>query len=248
MAKRYGYKAIELFFEDLEALAAELAGGQSAENQILAADRIRTMCEDRDIAILCLQPFSNTEGLKDREERARRLHQLKFWFQLARVLGTNMIQIPSTFQPESQMSGDMDLIVADLQEVADLGLQQTPPIRYVFEALSFGTHINTWEQSWEVIQRVDRPNFGLCLDTFNIAGRIYADPASATGLADKDNADKGYEGWVSLELFNRRMADEGKDIPEELARRGAASWTKLVRDLKLKVDVPQDANRVIASL
>lgn len=30
-------------------------------------------------------------------------------------------------------------------------------------------------------QRVDRPNFGICLDTFNMAGRIYADPASASG-------------------------------------------------------------------
>lgn len=29
---------------------------------------------------------------------------------------------------------------------------------------------NTWEHIWEICKRVDRPNFGLCLDTFHICG------------------------------------------------------------------------------
>lgn len=29
---------------------------------------------------------------------------------------------------------------------------------------------NTWEHTWEICKRVDRPNFGLCLDTFQICG------------------------------------------------------------------------------
>lgn len=29
---------------------------------------------------------------------------------------------------------------------------------------------NIWENTWEVCKRVDRSNFGLCLDTFQIAG------------------------------------------------------------------------------
>lgn len=48
--------------------------------------------------------------------------------------------------------------------------------------------------------------------------------------------DLGFKGWVSLELFNRRMSDEGSHVAEELAYRGAVSWAKLVRDLQLKTD------------
>jgi 4-hydroxyphenylpyruvate dioxygenase len=168
----------------------------------------------------------------------------------------------------------------------------------------------------------------MCLDTFNIAGRIYADPASPTGrtpdaeeavresisrlVAEVDvskvfyvqvvDAERlqtplveghafynsqqparmswsrncrlfygerdlgaylpvkeiasaffhglGYQGWVSLELFNRRMADDGPEVPEELALRGAVSWAKLVRDMDLgkTPDYPNTSRRVAASL
>lgn len=40
-----------------------------------------------------------------------------------------------------------------------------------------------------MVKRVGRPNFGLCLDTFNIAGKVWADPTSPTGKtanADED--------------------------------------------------------------
>ncbi len=73
----------------------------------------------------------------------------------------------------------------DLREVADLGLRQQPAIRFVYESLGWGTRINTWEQCWEVVRRVDRPNFGICLDTFNIACAIYADPKSPTSRAPR---------------------------------------------------------------
>lgn len=36
------------------------------------------------------------------------------------------------------------------------------------------------------MQTVDRPNFGLCLDTYNIAGREFGDPASADGQTSPD--------------------------------------------------------------
>jgi 4-hydroxyphenylpyruvate dioxygenase len=266
------------------------------------------------LEIICLQPFAGYEGLTDRTEHKRRIEELRFWFQLAQILRTDSVQIPSSFLPEDQTSADVDLIVADLIELADLGLQQSPPIRFVYEALCFATHTDTWEKSWDIVQRIDRPNFGLCLDTFNILGRIYADPASPTGKIPNAEAivresivrlkeridikkvfyvqvvdaerlarplvkghafysagqrprmswsrncrlfygetahgaylpvlelartifkDLGFEGWVSLELFNRLMSDPGSWVPETLARRGAISWQKLVNDLDLHVD------------
>ncbi|KAI1347114.1 xylose isomerase-like protein [Xylaria sp. FL0043] len=327
MARAYGYQGIELFYEDLVDIAEQLPGGDCQSNELEAANIIRRLCQERGIAILCLQPFTHYEGLLDRQEHLRKIEKLEFWFQLARALRTDMVQIPSSFGPASEISEDINLAVADLQEVADMGLQQNPPIRFVYEALCFGTRYNTWEQSWDIVQAVDRPNFGLCLDTFNIAGRIYADPAAASGrtpncdeavrdciagLIAKVDVQKvfyvqvvdaerlasplveghkfynpeqtarmswsrncrlfygekdrgaylpvaeisraifhglGFEGWVSLELFHRRMADPDAVVPKELASRGAMSWAKLVRDMKLRVEEGfSDFGRMTASL
>jgi len=230
-------------------------------------------------------------------------------------LGTDLVQIPSSFLPADRVSDDVGLIVADLRAAADLAAAADPPVRLVYESLAWGTRVDTWEACWDVARAVDRPNFGICLDTFNIAARIYADPTVPGGVAGPDAADAvrqslerllervdvarvfyvqvvdaerlrvplgpghafhvdgqpprmswsrncrlfygeedrgaylpvreiaaaifhglGFEGWVSLELFNRRMSDEDPAVPEELARRGAASWVKLVQDLGLKVE------------
>jgi len=48
---------------------------------------------------------------------------------------------------------------------------------------------------------VDRPNFGMCLDTFNIAGRVYADPAAPDGKTPNADADMK----KSLEAMVRRV-------------------------------------------
>jgi 4-hydroxyphenylpyruvate dioxygenase len=39
-----------------------------------------------------------------------------------------------------------------------------------------------------LVERVDRSNFGICLDTFNITGRIYADPTSIDGKTSNADA------------------------------------------------------------
>ncbi|KAI0390823.1 xylose isomerase-like protein [Xylariaceae sp. FL0594] len=316
MAHAYGYKGIELFHEDLADFAQQLPlpnSPSTRERELGAARIVRKLCRERGISIVCLQPFMHYEGLLDRQEQARKLEKLQFWFQLARALGTDMIQIPSSFGPAEELSDDMDVIVRDLQKVADMGLQCNPPVRFVYEALCFGTRWNKWEQSWEIVQGVDRPNFGICLDTFNIAGRVYADPASPTGRTpDCEEATKesiarlvrhidvekvfyvqvvdaerlsspvvpgheffdpsqsarmswsrncrlfygerdrgaylpiedisraifqglGYRGWVSMELFHRRMADADPGVPRELASRGAVAWKKLVGDMGLSM-------------
>ncbi|KAI0400104.1 xylose isomerase-like protein [Xylaria palmicola] len=327
MAQMYGYQGLELFYEDLVDVAEQLPGGNSPKNELEAARIIRQLCHERGITILCLQPFAHYEGLVDRQEHLKRIEKLQFWFRLAHALGTDMVQIPSSFGPASEISEDVSLAVADLQKVADMGLRQNPPIRFVYEALCFGTRYNTWEQSWDMVRAVDRPNFGLCLDTFNIAGRVYADPASPSGrtsncdeavrdcitrlsasvdvrkvfyvqvvdaerlaaplveghrfydpqqtprmswsrncrlfYGEKDRGaylpvaeisraifqGLGFKGWVSMELFHRRMADSDPMVPRELASRGATAWAKLVRDMKLRTeDTPSDIGRMTASL
>lgn len=338
MAQKYGYQGIEMFYEDLIDLARKSSpehhtspadSDPSQEAQLATARQIRQMCKARSLEIICLQPFAGYEGLLDPAQQERHIAKLHFWIDLAHELGTDTIQIPSSFLPPGQVTEDLGAIAADLRRVADIGAEASPPVRYVYEALCWGTRVDTWERCWDVVRRVDRPNLGVCLDSYNIAGRIYADPAAASGTtADADGAvarsmerlvagmdvakvfyvqivdaerlgaplvaghrfhdaaqpprmswsrncrlfygeeergaylpvreiseaifrGLGFEGWVSLELFNRRMGDEDPEVPEELARRGAVSWDKLVKDMDLTVDPPAavaDEPRIWAAL
>lgn len=195
-AASHGIQGIEIFYEDLVYFASELSGNPTPDNptpdndQILtAAARIKALCDELHLTIIGLQPFLFYEGLLDREQHARLIEKIKFWFQIARCLGTDTIQIPANFLPADQLTGDMDVIVGDLLELADLGLAQDPPIRFAYEALCWSTHVDTWELSWEVAKKVDRPNFGLCLDTFNIAGRVWGDPAAPDGKTPNADAE-----------------------------------------------------------
>ncbi|KAJ5113115.1 hypothetical protein N7456_001649 [Penicillium angulare] len=190
-AGKAGFKGIEIFYEDLDYEARKIAGSDnpSPENLIQAAERIYSICEAQGLEIIGLQPFLFYEGLKDREQHAKLIEKLKLWFKLAKTLHTTTIQIPANFLPADQLTDDLDIIARDLQQVSDMGAAENPPIRFAYENLCWSTFIDTWEKVWDVVKRVDRPNFGMCLDTFNIAGRVWADPASPTGKTPNADAD-----------------------------------------------------------
>ena len=186
-ASEAAYKAVDIIYEDLE-YAANSHGEASPENLLVGAGEVRKLCNAHSLTIVGLQPFLFYEGLTDRSEHAKKIEKLKLWFQLVKALGTDIIQIPTNFLTEN-ITGDMEFIVQDMVEVADLGQQENPPVRFAYENLAWGTYIDTWDRMWEIVRRVDRPNFGCCLDTFNIAGRIWADPASITGTTPNAASD-----------------------------------------------------------
>ncbi|GFF44049.1 3-dehydroshikimate dehydratase [Aspergillus udagawae] len=327
-ASRHGYEGIELFFDDLDCLAHSSFNGC----HIAAAHEVRRLCDSLHLSIICLQPFLFYEGLLDRTQTEHLLtEKLPKWFQIAHILNTDLIQIPSNFLPPDpatgapRTTGDLGLIISDLQRIADLGAAQSPPFRFVYEALAWGTHISTWEQAWAAVSAANRPNLGLCLDTFNLAARVYADPAAPSGktphaetdlaaslsrLREQVDATKvfyiqivdgerlsapldenhpfhvpgqpprmswsrnarlfpfeeghggylpvldvaraffelGFEGWVSLELFSRTLADPDPATPEKHAVRGWRGWRKLVEALKLEVSTSPSSHVSDASL
>lgn len=57
-------------------------------------------------------------------------------------------------------------------------------MRLAYENWCWSTHAPTWRDVWEIVNAVDRPNIGLCLDTFQTAGSEWADPTSASGVID----------------------------------------------------------------
>ncbi|OGM49673.1 hypothetical protein ABOM_001911 [Aspergillus bombycis] len=246
-----GFEAIELFFEDLEFLAKSYPGGFTYENQVKAAHAIRKLCDDRGIQILSLQPFIFYEGLLDRAAHETHIAKLKVWFELLKILGADLIQIPTNFLP-SGITGDRDIIVQDLVEVADLGLQQEPAVRFVYEGMAWGTFIDTWEEVWDIVQRVDRPNFGILLDTFQIPAREWADPSAADGrleggeerlnasldrlVATVDLSKVFYIQIGDAELPSTPVTEEHEwHLPGQPAR---MSWARNARTFNDDADIP----------
>lgn len=121
-AQANGIKGIELFFEDLEYFAREKIGHTaSSEDLIEAASSVFTLCQARNLEIVCLQPFSGYEALKNRAEHDAMIEKAKLWFRIAKELKTDMVLVPATFRECEALIDSVDVIVADLQQLADLG-------------------------------------------------------------------------------------------------------------------------------
>jgi len=187
-----GLKGVEICYNNLVHHAISRFPTKSDDvehHQLLeAAKDIKRQCDELHLTIIVLQPFSHYDGLLDSELHQRMVARFERWLDIAKALGCDTIQIPSN-ATASGTTGDLDKVVADMVEIADLAAKHDPAVKLAYEALSWGAHIDLWEQSWEVVQRVDRSNFGLCLDTYHIAARVFADPASESGQMPNAKAD-----------------------------------------------------------
>ncbi|KAJ5107862.1 AP endonuclease family 2 [Penicillium angulare] len=299
-AAKAGFNGLEIVFSDLESYS------KSLNVSILdTADKVKELCNQSGLEILSLAPFENYEG--DRSPLNDRLEKAKLWIDIARRLQAPYMQIPSHYGPDAQ--GNTEIIVSELRQLADLGSSKQPLVSIAYEALSWGTHCSTWEDSLKIVNAVERPNFGLCIDNFHVVTKVWGDAFALSGkfpdadrqleetlqrfvtgcplekiffiqLSDGEKFDppfskehpwylegeapqftwsrharpfpletqfgaympmteivrswlleKGYNGWVSLEIFDRRMRDENNG-PEDSARRGVESWRKLQASLK----------------
>ena len=76
-----------------------------------------------------------------------------------------------------------------------------------------GIHIDTWDGTYDIVKKVHRPNFGLCLDAFHIAGRVYGYPIVASGAnpaAERDmkaSLDKMVEQLDVKKIFYFQVGD-----------------------------------------
>lgn len=170
-----GFDGIELFMEDLQPFATRLG-----VTRVEAAERFRKLLDEHQLGIVCVGSMENWEGntIKSLEDR---LNEAREWIDIAHAVGTDLVQISCTEISES--TGDESVIVSEFRELADLGIQydSNRPIRFAYEALGWGTHIADWEDSLRIVDAVSRPNFGLCLDTYHVLGRIWADPSLPSG-------------------------------------------------------------------
>ena len=299
LAAQYGFSGIEVVYTDLknysEARSISIQQG---------AEQIRTLCAQLKLTILSLAPFENFEGHSS--PFSERFSNARHWIDIARILGATYLQVPAQY--DKNCTGDRNVIVSELRQLTDLGNAQQPEVAIAYEPMSWSINHSTWESALDLIEAIDRPNFGLCLDSFHIITKLWASPFTASGkYPDADAAlrdsltrfirdcpmdrlfyiqvsdgerfnppfsdkhpwytdgeapeftwskharpfplemdmggympvveflrktvvEKGFDGWVGLEIFDRRMRDE-RFKPEIAAMRAQESWKKLIKGL-----------------
>lgn len=87
-----------MFWEDLVYAARKFdpAATETSEGPILqAAAWARELCDTQGLEIFVLQPFLNYDGLLDPKAHELMITKLRFWFKVAKILGTKMFQVPS---------------------------------------------------------------------------------------------------------------------------------------------------------
>src|SRR5919201_370201 len=107
--------------------------------------------------------------LRDFEGLEGHLHEYKVdvakaMLEMCRALGSRVLLVCSSASPHA--SDDAERLARDLRKLATLAVPLD--IRIAYEALSWGKHVSEYPQAWEIVQRAERHNLGLALDSFHI--------------------------------------------------------------------------------
>ncbi|KAE8547649.1 hypothetical protein EYB25_009442 [Talaromyces marneffei] len=304
-AAHHGFSALEIVYNDLATYAASKTPKITIQ---AAAKDISSLCASHNISILSLNPFKNFEGHSS--PLSERLDSARHWIEVASLLQAQHLQVPSQFDTENS-TGDENVVISELQQLADMAAKIAPGLRIAYEAVAWGSYVDTWQDSLRIVELVNRANFGVCLDSFHVVARLWGDIMSESGkqetgqnvddalrqsldefglacpldkifyvqLSDGEKyspplspehrfyeasfpsaltwsrntrpfpleteyggympvtevakawlVEKGWKGYVSLEVFDWRMREEGNG-PKDNARRGIESWRKLVAEL-----------------
>jgi len=107
--------------------------------------------------------------LRDFEGLSGHLHAYKVdvakgMLEMCHAAGSNLLLVCSS--TSAHAGNDPELLARDLRKLAMLAIPFN--IRIAYEALSWGKHVNQYPQAWEIIERADRANLGLALDSFHM--------------------------------------------------------------------------------
>ncbi|KAH7130927.1 xylose isomerase-like protein [Dactylonectria macrodidyma] len=193
-----GFEAIELAMPDILSYGKVLSGSQPHADDYDAivdiAKQIKSVADELNLEILMLQPFSNFEGWKKGEQDKKReeaFDRARGWMRVMEAVGTTMLQVGSS--DSEGIASSFDDLASDLAELADL--LATKGFRIAYENWCWATQAPTWKTVWEIVQKANKPNIGLCLDTFQTAGGEYGDPTTTTGLVEASSEEERQSRW-----------------------------------------------------
>ncbi|CEQ40791.1 SPOSA6832_02449 [Sporobolomyces salmonicolor] len=200
-AARAGFTSLELFDLDWQnyrdAFARErslpLPATEGDPTSKAAAGELGRLAREHGIEFSCWQPLRNFEGFVDDEDRRKSRVYAKGILDVMPLLGTTLLLCCTTSTPSPATTGDLSTCAADLAWLTDEAAARSPAIRVMYEALS-----KRWQDAWEVIEKVNKPNLGLCLDSFNTLALEWADPYKPDGKLSDDVDEKLEENMAEL--------------------------------------------------
>ncbi|CAI4212323.1 unnamed protein product [Parascedosporium putredinis] len=177
-----------------------------------AGRQLGQLVRAHNLEIIVLQPFSNFEGWPaGSQEREDAFTRARGWIRIMEAVGTDMLQVGSS--DSEGITADGARLAADLGELADLLLEKN--FRLAYENWCWATRAPRWKDVWTIVKQADRPNIGLCLDTFQSAAT-------------------GFRGWFSVEVFDGKFESKyGNDL-NKFAKKARETHEKLLRDVDEK--------------
>lgn len=173
-----GFDGIEIFEQDLVTSS-------------LSPEEVRSMAADLGLSLDLYQPFRDFDSVPE-ELLAANLRRAEAKFRLMSRLGMDTILVCSNVATAS--IDDDELRAAQLSRLASLA--GSHGVKVAYEALAWGKYVNDYEHAHRLVQLVDHPNLGTCLDSFHILSR------------DWDTAP--IEGFDPAKIFFVQVADAPK--------------------------------------
>jgi 4-hydroxyphenylpyruvate dioxygenase len=127
---------------------------------------LRTRAADLGLSLDLYQPFRDFDSVND-GQFARNLVRAQRKFELMEELGCETLLVCSSPLPAA--SHDDGQLVEQFSALAELASEHGKKVAY--EALAWGAHVNTYGHAWRIVEEVDHPSLGTCLDSFHILSR-----------------------------------------------------------------------------
>ncbi|MGN8130228.1 bifunctional sugar phosphate isomerase/epimerase/4-hydroxyphenylpyruvate dioxygenase family protein [Paenarthrobacter sp. 22069] len=148
-----GFDGIEIFEQDL--VTSPLSPGQ-----------VRTMAADLGLGLDLYQPFRDFDSVTPDLLKAN-LRRAEAKFKLMARLGMDTILVCSNVATAT--IDDDGLRAEQLAQLANLAGDHG--VKVAYEALAWGKYVNDYEHAYRLVEMVDHPNLGTCLDSFHILSR-----------------------------------------------------------------------------
>jgi 4-hydroxyphenylpyruvate dioxygenase len=162
-----GFDGIEIFEQDLV-------------TSTLGPEDVRKMAADLGLGLDLYQPFRDFDGVTPDLLKAN-LRRAEAKFGLMSRLGMDTILVCSNVATAT--IDDDGLRASQLAQLAELAGDHG--IKVAYEALAWGKYVNDYEHAYRLVEMVDHPNLGTCLDSFHILSRDWD-----TAPIEDINADK----------------------------------------------------------
>jgi 4-hydroxyphenylpyruvate dioxygenase len=148
-----GFDGIEIFEQDLV-------------TSPVTPEDVRKMAADLGLTLDLYQPFRDFDSVSE-DLLAANLRRAEAKFKLMARLGMDTILVCSNVATASIDSDDLRV-----EQLGRLGaLAGDHGVKVAYEALAWGKYVSDYEHAHRLVQTVDHPNLGTCLDSFHILSR-----------------------------------------------------------------------------